>query len=177
MHSSLTRLFFLMALLALLAAACGGDETPQATENDTADQTTETTEEGGETDDSDGEATVTTADGEFGEILVDAEGMTLYMFEPDGGEGESTCTDECAEAWPPLTVEEEPTVGSGLDESLLSTTERDDGTTQVVYNGNPLYYFAQDQAPGDTNGQGVNDVWWVLAGADGKPVQETAENG
>lgn len=174
MHRSLARLFFLVALLALLAAACGGEQTEEGTTDGTVDETTEptdeTTEDGGETD-----ATVTTSDSEFGEILTDAEGMTLYMFEPDEGGGESTCTDDCAEAWPPLTVEGEPTVGSALDEGMLSTTERDDGSTQVVYNGHPLYYFAQDEAPGDTNGQGANDVWWVL-GTDGEPIQEAGGN-
>lgn len=173
----MTRLFFLVALFALFAAACDGGETEDVTEDETADETTETTEGDGEADDADGDATVTTADSEFGAILVDAEGMTLYMFEPDGGQGESTCTDECAAAWPPLTVEDEPTVGSALDEGLLSTTEREDGTTQVVYNGHPLYNFAQDEAPGDTNGQGANDVWWVLASPDGEPVEEAGENG
>lgn len=173
----MTRLFLLVALFALVAAACDGGETQDLTEDEAADETTEMTEGDGEVDDTDGDATVTTTDSEFGEILVDAEGMTLYMFEPDEGQGESTCTDECAEAWPPLSVEDEPTVGSALDESLLSTTERDDGTTQVVYNGHPLYYFAQDEAPGDTNGQGANDVWWVLSGPDGEPVEEAGENG
>lgn len=171
MHRSVTRLFFLVALLALVVTACGGGETEDGTTEGTVDETTESIDETTE-DDGEADATVTTSDSEFGEILTDAEGMTLYMFQPDEGGGESTCTGDCAEAWPPLTAEGDPVAGSGLDESLLSTTERDDGTTQVVYNGHPLYYFAQDEAPGDTNGQGVNDVWWVLAGPDGEPVQE-----
>ena len=53
-------------------------------------------------------------------------------------------------------------VGEGLDESLVGTITRDDGTVQGTYNGWPLYYFSGDSAPGDVNGQGLNDVWWVI---------------
>lgn len=159
-----TRALLLVALLALFATACGGGDTGMG--DGTVDETTDDGDDGGDT-----EATVTTTDSEFGETLADTEGMTLYLFDNDEGGGESTCTDECAENWPPLTVEGDPVAGPGVDESLLSTTERDDGTTQVVYNGHPLYYFAQDEDPGDTNGQGVGDVWWVV-GPDGEAVEE-----
>lgn len=173
MHRSATRRFLLVALLALLVAGCGGEDAQDTTDDGTVDQTTE--EDGGADDaeapDADADATVTTSDSELGEVLVDTEGMTLYLFEQDEGGGESTCTEGCAEAWPPLTVEGEPTAGSGLDKSLLSTTQRDDGTTQAVYNGHPLYYFAEDEALDDTNGQGINDVWWVV-GPDGEAIEE-----
>jgi len=53
----------------------------------------------------------------------------------------------------------------------LTTYEREDGQTQVAANGWPLYYFANDETPGDTNGQGVGDVWWVLDPA-GMPIRE-----
>ena len=55
----------------------------------------------------------------------------------------------------------EPQAGEGTDQALLGTITRSDGTMQVTYNGWPLYYWAQDKAPGDTTGQGVNKVWWV----------------
>ncbi len=108
-------------------------------------------------------ATVETRDHpEHGQILVDADGMSLYMFDNDTeGAGESSCAGGCAENWPPLTVDEEPKAGSGVTASL-STFERDDGKMQVAAGGWPLYYFVQDEEPGDTNGQGVQDVWWVL---------------
>ena len=63
--------------------------------------------------------------------------------------------------------------GDGVDGSLLGTTERDDGTTQVTYDGQPLYVFASDAAPGDTNGQGVGEVWFVV-GPDGKTIEAQA---
>jgi predicted lipoprotein with Yx(FWY)xxD motif len=101
---------------------------------------------------------VTVAATDLGEILVDQEGMTLYLFEPDEA-SESTCYDECAANWPPL---EGPATAEGIDAELLGTTERTDGMVQVTYNGWPLYHFAGDQSPGDANGQGLQDVWWVM---------------
>jgi predicted lipoprotein with Yx(FWY)xxD motif len=107
-----------------------------------------------------GEATVMVADTDLGEILVDGEGRTLYLFTPDE-QGPSVCMDDCLANWPSLTGP--ATAGEGVDESLLGTATRtDDGTEQVTYNGWPLYYFAADPNPGDINGQGVGDVWFVV---------------
>jgi predicted lipoprotein with Yx(FWY)xxD motif len=168
-------------VLAVTLSACGADEPEDAgtapTET-TEDQTTEDTDDAAATSEdtaatsddaaqsgdaaggtSSGEAVVATTDSEFGTILVDGEGMTLYLFTQDTP-NTSTCFDQCLEAWPIL--EGEPTAGEGVDESLLGSIERDDGTVQATYNEWPLYYFAQDQAPGDTTGQAVNDVWWVI---------------
>lgn len=110
-------------------------------------------------------ATVAVSENEvYGQYLVDSEGMSLYLFTNDT-EDTSNCYDDCATAWPPLLTEGDPVAGEGVDESLLGTTERDDGSMQVTYNGWPLYYFAQDQAAGDTEGQGVGDVWYLLTPA------------
>lgn len=115
----------------------------------------------------------------MGEILVDSEGMTLYMFDSDAkGSGASTCSGGCAQAWPPLTVEGEPSGGSAVT-ATLSTFEREDGTTQVAAAGWPLYYFASDSEPGDTAGQGSSGVWWVLApdGTPRRPDETTTDAG
>jgi predicted lipoprotein with Yx(FWY)xxD motif len=109
---------------------------------------------------------------DLGEVLVDSDGRTLYIFESDNG-SESTCYDSCAENWPPLLAQGAPGAGSGVDASLLGTTERTDGTMQATYNDRPLYRYAGDQATGDTNGQGVGDVWFVV-GADGQPITTAA---
>lgn len=116
-----------------------------------------------------GSALVMVADSELGEILVDAEGRTLYGFTPDTA-GESTCYDGCAANWPPLLAEGEFEVGEGLDDGDFSTTERTDGTMQVKIGDRPLYYFAGDTEPGQTNGQGVGDVWYVV-GPDGELIE------
>jgi predicted lipoprotein with Yx(FWY)xxD motif len=98
----------------------------------------------------------------LGAILTDGQGVTLYLFTRDAP-SQSNCYDQCAAAWPPLLVDEgqEPAAGSGVTGNL-GVTERTDGTFQVTYNDMPLYYFVSDAAAGDTNGQGVNDVWFVL---------------
>lgn len=97
---------------------------------------------------------------EHGRILVDGEGLTLYRFTRDGDE-ESSCYDDCAAAWPPLTVEGEVDAPDEI-QANVTTFEREDGSTQVAYDGMPLYYYAEDSEPGDTNGQGAGDVWFVV---------------
>ena len=98
----------------------------------------------------------------LGPFLTDPEGKTLYLFTKDTTPGESTCYEQCAQNWPPFTAAE-PLTLPGNVEGELTTISRTDGTTQVAYNGIPLYYFARDEQPGDTNGQGVGDVWFVVA--------------
>jgi predicted lipoprotein with Yx(FWY)xxD motif len=101
---------------------------------------------------------------EHGQYLGDAAGMALYIFVPDA-QGASTCYDDCATNWPPLTVasaDAVPTLGEGLDATLIGTVERDDGTFQVTYNGWPLYYFAGDTEMAQTNGQAVGGNWYLL---------------
>jgi len=75
----------------------------------------------------------------------------------------STCYDKCATAWAPLLTNGAPVVGDGADASKIGTTTRTDGSTQVTYNGWPLYYFAKDKQAGDTTGQSVGSVWFVVS--------------
>lgn len=116
------------------------------------------------------DAALGTAESDLGTILVDGEGRTLYVFDDDA-DGTSSCDDQCAENWPPLTGEVE--ASGDVDAALIGSTEREDDTTQVTYGGFPLYYFAADAAPGDVNGQGVGGVWWVVA-PDGTKVTDDA---
>jgi predicted lipoprotein with Yx(FWY)xxD motif len=98
----------------------------------------------------------------LGDYITDVEGKTLYIF-LDDIDGTSHCYDTCAEQWPPLLASGLSGVNEGLNETLLSLTERQDGTSQVTYNGYPLYYFAGDVNPGDMNGQNWQDRWYVLS--------------
>ena len=93
---------------------------------------------------------------ELGSILADAEGNTLYLFTNDERE-KSNCSEGCAAAWPPLLTDAEPVAGEGVDTGRLGTITRDDGGTQVTFNGWPLSHFVNDGAPGDTNGQTRDD--------------------
>jgi predicted lipoprotein with Yx(FWY)xxD motif len=104
---------------------------------------------------------VATAETELGTVLVDANGLTLYAFTPDEA-GQPTCTGECAGAWPPALVEGEPNYGD-LDPSVFSLVEHPEGGQQLKAGDWPLYTFAGDAAPGDTNGQGQGGVWYVVA--------------
>jgi predicted lipoprotein with Yx(FWY)xxD motif len=98
----------------------------------------------------------------LGMILVDGSGMTLYQFKKDSP-NKSACTGACATAWPPLTVTvgTRPTASPAVTGTLTVIT-RTDGSNQVAYNAIPLYHYAKDNKPGDTNGQGVGSVWFVV---------------
>lgn len=108
----------------------------------------------------------------LGNILTDSSGKTLYMFTRDELKV-SNCSGNCLQQWPPLLTGDAPTAGEGIVAELLSTFKRADGATQVAYNGWPLYYWFQDATPGDTKGQDVGKVWYVLT-ADGAPIYKTA---
>lgn len=98
----------------------------------------------------------------FGPFLTDPQGRTLYLFSKDTTPGESSCYDKCATNWPIFTSTE-PLSLPGTVDGELSLITRTDGTTQVAYNGMPLYYFIGDPNAGDINGQAVGDVWWLVA--------------
>jgi predicted lipoprotein with Yx(FWY)xxD motif len=95
----------------------------------------------------------------LGDILVDARGMTLYVYTRDT-QGLSTCTGACLTAWPPFvsSTGAEPNPGSGI----VATFGVLDQTHQITVEDQPLYYYAQDRQPGDVLGQGVNGVWFVV---------------
>jgi predicted lipoprotein with Yx(FWY)xxD motif len=111
----------------------------------------------------------------LGDILVGADGMTLYGFTNDTG-GVSTCTGTCAEAWPPVLVPADWTVGPELDSGVFSTVRRDDGSEQLVAGQWPLYYYAGDATQGDLTGQGAGDVWFVV-GTDTRLISDPAPTG
>lgn len=103
----------------------------------------------------------------YGKILVDSKGMTLYLYTKDTP-NTSNCYDQCATNWPPLIVTGTPTGGADIDTAKLGTTKRTDGSMQVTYNGWPLYTYISDKAAGDTTGQNVGSVWFVVSPAGDK---------
>jgi predicted lipoprotein with Yx(FWY)xxD motif len=105
------------------------------------------------------------ANATLGQILVDGSGRTVYLFLADSGTA-SSCYTACAQIWPPVLTTGAPQAGTGVTASLLGTTARTDGTTEVTYAGHPLYYFVSDKKPGDTTGQAINNfgaLWYVLS--------------
>lgn len=179
---SIRRSFLVAFALILTLAACseGNDATgatgspspPSPTAEPTDTPTVSPSESPTETPSSGRSTEIESEDSAFGPILTDRRGNTLYAFLPDE-QGPSTCYDDCAANWPSLMARGELEV-SGNDEDptdagLLGTAPRDDGGQQVTYNGWPLYSFAGDEGPGDTNGQGVGDVWYVVS-PEGEPI-------
>jgi predicted lipoprotein with Yx(FWY)xxD motif len=166
-----------LAALALIALGCGSsDDSSTSTSSTTA--TTATSASGG------GKAAVTidVADNpDLGQILTDGDGNTVYLFEKDESD-ESYCSGDCATAWPPVTTSGDATAGSGADQSLISTIQRDDGTEQVTYDGHPLYLYAGDSKPGDTAGNGLDQFgaeWYALTpdGSNAEDSESTESSG
>ncbi len=109
-----------------------------------------------------GAATVSTAKvGDLGTVLVNGDGRTLYLFQSDSG-STSSCVDTCAGTWPALTTSGDASATSGADASMLGTTSRSDGSTQVTYNGHPLYTYSGDMAAGQANGEGFGGLWYAV---------------
>jgi predicted lipoprotein with Yx(FWY)xxD motif len=158
------------ALTAIVIAACGsGSSSKQTT---TGASTPAASSAPSPTSTLSG--TIDLAKSSLGPILIDSQGRTLYLWQADTG-AKSTCTGACATAWPPLVTTGKPTAGTGVTSSLLGTTKRANGTEQVTYNAHPLYRFAGDTAPGQTNGQGSRGfgaLWYVLS-QQGTPLTGT----
>ena len=114
-----------------------------------------------------------TLNGQSVTMLTNAQGKTLYYFKPDSAT-KSACFGACAGNWPPLlfTSSGSPTSASTLSGTL--TVVRDANGQQVEYNGHPLYTFAQDTAPGQTNGEGIKGVWFVATSS--LPVQSAPQS-
>src|SRR3954454_11536316 len=140
------------AIAALAVAGCGGGG---GNASASAPQPTTSTSHA---------ATVGVAGTDLGNVLVDSQGRTLYLFAKDQGTT-SACSGACATAWPPLRASGKPLAGGGTKAALLGTTKRSDGQPQVTYNGHPLYLYVGDQKAGDTSGQGITAFgggWYAL---------------
>jgi len=107
-----------------------------------------------------------TKDG-VGSYLVDAKGMTLYWFKKDSP-GKSACAGPCVEKWP-IYFRDAVAAGEGTKPEDFGTITREDGKKQTTFRGYPLYYWVGDKAKGDTSGQGVNNVWYVIDPANFPP--------
>jgi predicted lipoprotein with Yx(FWY)xxD motif len=116
--------------------------------------------------------TLGTASTDVGTFLVGADGLTTYYFAADTTPGVSVCEGDCLVAWPPVTVPPGNTVAAGEGVSgVLGLITGTDGSTQVTYDGRPLYYWQGDTEAGQTTGHGVNDIWWVADVSGSLPAQ------
>ncbi|WP_031528530.1 hypothetical protein [Dyadobacter crusticola] len=138
---SITRMLFILGALLAVTVSCSDDdsETP-VTPNDIMLKETSS----------------------LGKVLTDKNGKTLYFFTKDAG-NTSVCTGPCLAAWPVFSVANPASLklDAGLKASDFANITRTDGATQTTYKGWPLYYFANDAAPGEVKGEGVNNAWYV----------------
>ncbi|GAA2620338.1 SCO0930 family lipoprotein [Actinomadura fulvescens] len=105
-------------------------------------------------------------DPDLGMIVTDGKGRTMYRFDKDRPKV-TNCSGDCRAKWPivPFNGFKKLRV-TGVDRSLISFIERKDGKPgecQLLINGWPMYYFAKDAQAGDTKGQAVQNVWWVVS--------------
>lgn len=139
------RIATVVAVGALVLAGCGGDDddssvartapsVPTSTGPTTAPPPSPPPQPG---------TVVTTGASEFGEMLFDATGQAIYLFEPETT-NEPECYDACAVAWPPVLTDGAPQAAGLVRGDLLGTVARADGTTQVTYNGHPLYFYVNE---------------------------------
>jgi len=145
------RLGALILTAVMLTVACGGAATTSASIAPTVAPTPTPTPE----------PTVSVADSSLGKILIAATNkMTLYTYAKDTADL-SNCYDACATNWPPFTITGDPIAGAGIT-GKLGVAARKDGSKQLTINSKPLYFYNKDTKPGDTIGQNVGTVWFVV---------------
>jgi predicted lipoprotein with Yx(FWY)xxD motif len=112
---------------------------------------------------------VTSSD--YGQILADGRGRALYLFTADHGRA-SSCSGDCATAWPPYIIKSKPTAVSGAKPGLVGATRRDDGRLQATYAGHPIYYYEGDHSPGEVNCQAAYEFggYWYVVRPNGRAV-------
>ncbi len=158
-----------VVIACLALASCGDDSSPADDASPTATRTTTTATPDEETTPAAKPGTeIVVADSEFGPMLFDKRKQAIYLFDVEKTD-EPKCYDDCAEAWPPVLTDGEPVAGTGVKASLLGTTERSDGKTQVTYGGHPLYYYAHE-GPGEVECHDVflNGGNWYVVQPNGK---------
>ena len=115
----------------------------------------------------------------YGAIVIDGQGFVLYRFDRDAADpSRSTCVDECAHRFPPAQASATDDLRvTGIDRQLVGSLTRPDGTAQLTLAGWPLYGYTGDRAPGDTNGNGTDGAWSVIAPNGGKAGRRATPGG
>jgi predicted lipoprotein with Yx(FWY)xxD motif len=108
---------------------------------------------------------------DYGQILANGRGRALYLFTADTGKA-STCSGDCATAWPPYIVRSKPVAGPGAKSRKIGTTRRSDGKLQATYAGHPVYFYVGDNESGEVLCQAVNEFggYWYVLRASGNAV-------
>jgi predicted lipoprotein with Yx(FWY)xxD motif len=151
--------------IALAATACSSGSSPGSTAAPAASSAAPASSSAATT------ISLASVSGIDGKFLASGHGRTIYLWEADKS-STSVCSGACAATWPPVITTGTPMAGSGVEQSLLGTTKRSDGTEQVTYNGHPLYYFAADTGAGMAKGQGSKEfgAGWYVVNAKGSKI-------
>jgi predicted lipoprotein with Yx(FWY)xxD motif len=160
--------------VAMGLVACGGGDDGAAAPVAGAEQRSAARETNGpEATHSGRGRTVKVAKSQYGRLLVDGRGHTLYLFTRDAGKSRSRCYGACAKAWPPFYTNGSPRAGRGAKSGLLGTTVRRNGKRQVTYNGHPLYYYVSEDQPGEILCQNVEEFGgvWLVTAPTGKAIR------
>jgi predicted lipoprotein with Yx(FWY)xxD motif len=149
------------AIMAIAIAACGSSSS--SANDDQASTGVETASAKG--------PKLKIVDSDYGKILANRQGRALYLFTADTGKA-STCSGDCATAWPPYIVKKKPVAGPGVKSGKIGTTRRSDGKLQAIYAGHPVYFYEGDNEPGEVLCQAVNEFggYWYVLRASGKAV-------
>jgi predicted lipoprotein with Yx(FWY)xxD motif len=151
-----------VALVAALSLAACGDNGSKTTAGSNSTSTSNETSTTAATSNTATGPVRTATNATLGKVLVDEQGKTLYVFDPDQG-GTIACGAGCTTAWPPLLLQNGASLPtSGALSGDLTTVTRPEGGQQVAYKGRPLYRFANDAQPGDAKGDGLGNVWHAV---------------
>src|SRR6478735_2900654 len=151
------------ALIGVIAFAACGSSGSKGGANKEADTTSTTAASATSSTTAPGaKDTLQLVDTSLGKVIAGADGKVLYLYTPDGTAAVSTVPAAVLQAWPPVVVKAAPTVGTGLDQSKVSTGTQPSGAKWVRYNGHLLYGFTGDASPGDINGNGISGVWHAV---------------
>jgi predicted lipoprotein with Yx(FWY)xxD motif len=161
MHAARSRRTMLSAAaivgVAIVLAACGSSAKKASTAAAPTSAASSSTSQAASSS-----TAISTASSPKGQILVNAQGKSLYVFDKDTA-GKIACTTGCVAVWPPLVVPSGTSAPTGVMDvtATLGTVMRPEGTTQLTSDGRPLYSFSGDSGPGQVNGDGFMNIWHV----------------
>jgi predicted lipoprotein with Yx(FWY)xxD motif len=158
--------FVILAVVSIAIGGCGGSSTSSSSTSASAStsRTPTTTAPAAATV----KISAATVPG-LGPVLVNAQGRTLYIFEPDHHQ-KVTCVSSCAAVWPPVVLPAgaKPAAAGSVKGALLGSDPSPSGGRVVIYAGWPLYTYVGDSAPGQAHGQALNlngGLWYVISPA------------